>query len=96
MDDIEVMARGVAKQRAVRMAEACGVDPSRITDFTIDARDREDAQAAHAALEAAGRVVVPKEPTEAMVQAAWRYQPKHPNPSEAYRAMIEEASNAGK
>ena len=53
MDDIEVMARGVAKQRAVRMAEACGVDPSRITDFTIDARDREDAQAAHAALEAA-------------------------------------------
>ena len=53
------------------------------------------AQAAYDALAAAGFAVVPVEPTEAMVQAAWQREPKHPNPTEAYRAMIAAAKGEG-
>jgi hypothetical protein len=85
MDDIEVMARGLCCPNGCRKEKKCSA-----MSWAAEA------QVALAALEASGRVVVPKEPTEAMVAAAWRYQPNHPNPTEAYRAMIEEASNAGK
>ena len=86
MDDVEVMARGIYGQR------------SRPYAFE-EMRDEflRDAQATLAALEASGRVVVPKEPTEAMFFAGNRAaNPPIPNVRLIYRAMIEEASNAGK
>jgi hypothetical protein len=51
-------------------------------------QSKEIAQAALAAIKAQGLIVVPVTPTEAMIRAAWRREPKHPNPTEAYRAMI--------
>lgn len=55
---------------------------------------RQHATAILAALDAAGFVVVPREPTKAMVRAAWMAQPAGPccdwDIEELYRAMFAE------
>ena len=88
-DDIEVVARYSGRN------EKDGDE--HLARHIKDAR----AQAALAAIEAAGFMVVPKEPTEAMVSAAddlpdWCSYCGRPNATQAYRAMIAAAPNAGR
>ena len=94
MDDVGVMAEALWKANFV---------PVDVPDRAADQQHhRMLAQAALAAIEASGRVVVPKEPTEAMLCAgdvalscAGVDDSTTEDARTCYRAMIEEASNAG-
>lgn len=70
---VEAVAKAIAGQRAIRMIEANGGDPTRIKAWNVDARDRQDAAAAIAALS------TPPEPASdpcklaAGEAVAWKY-----------------------
>jgi hypothetical protein len=102
---IETMARRLAEVH-IRSARRWDTDPARVDEMlprSIDAcwQDRnftDAATAVLAALEAAGMVVVPVEPTEAMAEAGWvrLCDHTHLTAEDIYTVMIEAAQEKAK
>lgn len=67
----EKVGKAIAKRRAIRMVDANGGDSTRIKAWNVDARDRQDADAAIAAV-----LDALEEPSEGM-RGAWASSGKH-------------------
>ena len=91
------------RERLARaLAQADGLDPDKIISYHYgdvpawQSRTRlKNADAVLAEIEAAGMVLVPKEPTEAMLEAVTPFPGERHSTRAVYRAMLSAAPSGG-